>query len=94
MRDPVENTMAEKTETDKISVDTKEGLCYIIKAVSCSRKAGVAQMVERVIGNDEVTGPIPVPSSFILLFYSHFLKASKGADPAVFFIWLIVWLII
>lgn len=32
--------------------------------------AGVAQMVERVIGNDEVTGPIPVPSFFFLPYFS------------------------
>ncbi len=35
-------------------------------------------MVERVIGNDEVTGPIPVPSSFD--FKAEWLEISSFRD--------------
>lgn len=38
----------------------------IVDAVSVTQDADIAQVVERYIGNVEVTGPTPVISSFLL----------------------------
>ena len=48
----------------------------IVDAVSVRQDADIAQVVERYIGNVEVTGPTPVISSFLLpskcLVYKNF----------------------
>ena len=53
-------------------------------------RAGMAQSVEHVIGNDEVTGPIPVTSSKksedfclpIFVFYSYDTAIVSGVVTA------------
>lgn len=62
-----------------------EFLLDIVRALSYNNKvaniyAAMAQMVERVLGKDEVTGSIPVSSSII-----HTLKPLDYQGVSVFF---------
>jgi hypothetical protein len=57
---PIENGAAKEKCAAKEELLTASELCLIRRGTG---SAWVAQLVERVLGKDEVTGSIPVPGS-------------------------------
>ena len=49
----------------KLILDNLHLIWYINHVAEIQQDATIAQVVERIIGNDEVTGPTPVSSLFL-----------------------------